>query len=320
MSEVRPDDLKRSASGRTPQWVIDEAKGMSPTQLAPFRATTLPPAQVATRPKQRSTIGLTNTTTWLVTFAMIVGLTFLARTMHSASPGSTPLAITTERTGPKPGHEEQGHALGHAAPLVITSSSYRFLHHQPESEKPVTWSPCRPIHYVVRPDHAPAEGPQLISNGFATLAAATGLLFVDDGATTEGPADDREFSQPDRYGDRWAPVLVTWATADEVPDFGVDIAGEAGAVAWGTPSGDRAYVSGRVALDADYFQQQLRAGDTLLPQAIVLHELGHLVGLAHVNDATQVMYPRASRAVLNYAPGDLNGLAQLGQGPCQPDI
>jgi len=51
----------------------------------------------------------------------------------------------------------------------------------------------------------------------------------------------------------------------------------------------------------------------------VLHELGHLVGLAHVSDPTQLMYPQSS-GVLDLAAGDLTGLAQLGAGECVPDL
>lgn len=46
-------------------------------------------------------------------------------------------------------------------------------------------------------------------------------------------------------------------------------------------------------------------------RAIVLHELGHLVGLGHVEDPTQVMYPSSSYEVTSLATGDLNGLAKL---------
>jgi hypothetical protein len=48
---------------------------------------------------------------------------------------------------------------------------------------------------------------------------------------------------------------------------------------------------------------------------LVLHELGHVAGLDHVQDAGQLMYPSISAGAPDgYAAGDLNGLAQLGAG------
>ena len=75
------------------------------------------------------------------------------------------------------------------------------------------YDPCRPIHYVVRPDGAPPGGAELIRTAVAQVSGATGLQFVDDGPTQEAPSTDREAYQPELYGRRWAPVLIAWSTA-----------------------------------------------------------------------------------------------------------
>jgi len=172
----------------------------------------------------------------------------------------------------------------------------------------------------MRPDNAPSGGAALVRSAIQLVSAATSLSFVDDGATNEAPSEDRQAYQPSRYGQRWAPVLVTWATAQEVPDFGVDIAGEAGASRVSTPSGDTTYITGAVALDATKLTSLVNTGRAGLATSVVLHELGHLMGLAHVPDASQIMFPRSSDAIAAYGQGDLVGLGELGRGPCQPDI
>ncbi len=50
-------------------------------------------------------------------------------------------------------------------------------------------------------------------------------------------------------------------------------------------------------------------------RAIVMHELGHLVGLAHVHVADELMYPE-NIGHRTFGPGDREGFRQLGLGPC----
>lgn len=71
----------------------------------------------------------------------------------------------------------------------------------------------------------------------------------------------------------------------------------------------------------DHWVPVLFAWDgTRLVHAVVLHELGHLVGLAHVADQTQLMFPESSYAVTDFQSGDLTGAAILGRGVCTPDL
>lgn len=54
-------------------------------------------------------------------------------------------------------------------------------------------------------------------------------------------------------------------------------------------------------------------------RSIVMRELGHLVGLAHTDAPTEVMFPRGQAGVVEFSQGDQAGLAALGRGACQPD-
>nr|WP_256127871.1 matrixin family metalloprotease [Arthrobacter sp. SDTb3-6] len=62
-----------------------------------------------------------------------------------------------------------------------------------------------------------------------------------------------------------------------------------------------------------------RPGGPALVQAVIEHEIGHVLGLGHVKDPSQLMYDRARPGVTTYAAGDLTGLARLGQGKCFPN-
>lgn len=81
------------------------------------------------------------------------------------------------------------------------------------------------------------------------------------------------------------------------------------------------YVTGTVSLDAGQVPDVLTEPDGAATlRSVVLHELAHLVGLSHVDDDGELMFPEARRGFTDYADGDRTGLAALGPGPCVPDL
>lgn len=80
------------------------------------------------------------------------------------------------------------------------------------------------------------------------------------------------------------------------------------------------YVTGQVTLDApDLREGMRRSGDTTGARGVVMHELGHVLGLGHVDDPDQLMHPEGTVAN-TFADGDRAGLARLGAGACAPRL
>lgn len=190
-----------------------------------------------------------------------------------------------------------------------SAGAYRFLATRPRSDGPVGWDPCRPIPYEVNPEGAPDDWEALVGDAVATISEATGLVFEDEGVT-----DDRAFDERFGAGVEPRPVLIAWATSDEVPALAGDVAGLAGPIST-TDGVLTQYVTGRVVLDSEAFDAIERfRGAEEQHRAIVLHELGHLVGLDHVKDPSQLMY--RTTEVTRLGRGDLRGLALVGDAPC----
>jgi hypothetical protein len=212
--------------------------------------------------------------------------------------------------------------LGTAEPAPEGSGGFRYLGVEDDgSGHPVRWDPCRPIHYVVRPAGAPPGGDAVVRAAVARMERLTGLRFVRDGVTDEAPRKDRPTMDVARYGNRWSPVLVAWTDPQEYPSM----AGYAGlggpdAVS-GERRGTRRYVTGVVLLNRDHLSEvRTWPEGRERVAAVVLHELGHLAGLDHIEDASQLMFRRPIALPGVVGDGDRRGLAQLGRGPCFRDF
>lgn len=187
---------------------------------------------------------------------------------------------------------------------------YEFMAHQPgDPNDPVTYNPCKTIRVVVNPDGAPGNWRELVETAIDHVSAPSGLRlsFVEE--TDERPSLRRP-NEDERYGAGATPVLVAWATPEQVPDLAGNTAGLGGSQAdW--EEGRIYWVTGGITLDSIDFAMM----DQPSQQAVVDHEFAHVLGLNHVDDPTQLMHAE-NYGRERFADGDLAGLKAVGDAPC----
>ena len=201
------------------------------------------------------------------------------------------------------------------------AGSYGFVLTQPTTDEPVAYDPCRPVKVVVNDAGAPAGSEGIVRQAVADVAAATGLQFQIEGPTTEAPSSSRPPVQKARYGDRWAPVLISWTDPSTISALEGDTVGVGGSQAISVGADRLVYVTGMVALDGPQLTEILDSDDgRAIVRGVIAHELGHVAGLDHVDDIEELMAPKTDGSVNTYGTGDRQGLAQLGAGSCFPDL
>jgi hypothetical protein len=217
--------------------------------------------------------------------------------------------------------------LGGSAPLghlSLGSGEYRFLHQTPDGT-PYRWDPCVPIHYEVNLLEAPDGALDEVREAVDRVADASGYRFAFVGTTVR--TADQQIGTSFQTGGtthRWLPLLITWVSH---PHFDY-LADTHRAAAFGMPrtgDGDRHtfYESGLIAIDAG---GDLPPGfGTRYSEGVVLmHELGHVLGLAHVGDGDELMWSpdvhggdaHPDFALSDWGPGDRRGLRALADAAC----
>lgn len=191
------------------------------------------------------------------------------------------------------------------------SDSYRFLSKAGPGGSPTRWNPCEPIRYVVNLGDAPEDVLDEVHEAARRISEATGIDLVFEGITDEKLTQYRAGYLPSLYPDRWAPVLIAWVDAEESGIRFERRHRTAVAVASPVPhywEGGAAYVSGWIAVNEEI---QLSGWGPEAVGPILLHELGHIAGLGHIRDATQIMAP--ALGVTDLGSGDRAGLEALGR-------
>lgn len=185
------------------------------------------------------------------------------------------------------------------------------------AKKTLRWNPCTTITYKVNVAAVPsawrAKALAETKTAFKKLHTATGITFKYSGTTTKVPKTTNLSKLP-------ADITVAFTTPSKTDyDLSGNTLGQGGyQYAWWSKSSGgygAAIVDGFVVLDtADMAGLKKGFGKGQTQGNVILHELGHVMGLRHVKDSTQQMYPTLKTSAPNgYAVGDRAGLKKVGR-------
>ncbi len=195
---------------------------------------------------------------------------------------TAPRAVPTSSTSTDPGQ--------------VVSTSFKLSVVNPDGSFP-RWNPCQNIEVLVNFSGAQPHARTAFANAIEQARAASGLpLVVTEVTSTPTAANGR--------------LIVRWGTVADNSSLTDSVLGIGGFSY--TPT---QIVRGSVMIRSDLTFSRSVNGEDMLTGTIA-HEIAHALGLAHVNDSTQLMYAFANGRD-RYQAGDRAGLALLGaSGGC----
>lgn len=164
--------------------------------------------------------------------------------------------------------------------------------------RPARIDSCVPTTYAVDLTSAPAGALAVVRAAIRSLEEATGLRFTDQAV-----------GRP--------RLLIAWTPAGTSIDGDAVASAVTHTRASPTPRGP-VIVSSQILINSG---RTFAEGGAVLHESlrlVLLHELGHAVGLRHVAGSGQVMGAVAHPWLSDYASGDRLGLRILGTGGCLP--
>jgi len=192
---------------------------------------------------------------------------------------------------------------------------YAFIRTQPGTKNPVAYPACRAISVQVNSSGEVSGGTQIILDSLARVSDLSGLELRYTGPSSERPAARDARLEAEGY-EAHPPVQVAWSDSEETAALAGDVVGVGGSVSVrGAGYAEEVYVTGSVILDSPDLAEVLDDHGEDTVRAVVMHELGPLLGLGHVGDPDELM-AASNTGQTDFGAGDREGLARLGSGEC----
>lgn len=178
--------------------------------------------------------------------------------------------------------------------------------------KPIRWNPCEPIHWQFRPNGAPTGGFTVVKQSVAAIAAATGTTWVYDGYVSTAPST----AWLPKSTSTIKPLLIGWTdggTSDLLRGQPRGVLGVTRTAWFGRTVDGHSVAAIKAAVVALDRTDTLPLTGGVSWRTVLLHELGHAMGLDHAGSTAELMYPVLQRNLTGLQAGDKAGLARLGR-------
>lgn len=229
-----------------------------------------------------------------------------ARGLRDLISSDVAAVVPSALRSPARAEREVLHLVDRRAPRPDVPRHYRFLDTD-KAGRPVTWLAAEPIDVIVNQTLAPANFAELVLQILSELAYFTHIHFRITGVGNLGVADfERSVADKNLTAPR---VLVTFVATDDELESAVPAV--ATCKTWTTQDSTS---STRRNAGLIRCSAEARLPTGCVPNgwgAVLRHEAGHLVGLAHVEDPQQVM-SIIGRQVADWGLGDRTALRLIG--------